>query len=356
MKLAIQFGAGAIGRGLLGKVLHDSDYHVLFVDVYQPIVDRINEDGYFTVELSDHDFESQKIDNVSALCSKNDSDLEKIYEKITQAEIITTSVRVENLDSTSKIIAKGLEKKYPDDKKVNIMAFENAYRASDILKEDIIKNVEKQAAKDPRARWVYDNFFNIENIEAYLTGNDPDTIEFVYNMNHNITDFPKTPGQSVDLGRKTPYYLQWDNRWAYDELGLKNIGISGCGPTSTAMVLARIKDDPSITPDKIAKDAKNYMSSEGISWTFFSDEAKKYNLNSKDIPIDEKEMIEALKKGPLIVSVSRGYFTLFGHIFVIDSYENGKFLVNDPNSVKNTMRPWTFEEISDQIAHIWQIY
>lgn len=133
-------GTGAIGRGLLGKVLHDSDYHVLLVDVYQPIVDRINEDGYFTVELSDHDFESQKIDNVSALCSKNDSDLEKIYEKITQAEIITTSVRVENLDSTSKIIAKGLEQKYPDDKKVNIMAFENAYRASDILKEDIIKN------------------------------------------------------------------------------------------------------------------------------------------------------------------------------------------------------------------------
>lgn len=140
MKLAIQFGAGAIGRGLLGKVLHDSDYHVLFVDVYQPIVDRINEDGYFTVELSDHNFESQKIDNVSALCSTNDSDLEKIYEKITEAEIITTSVRVENLDSTSKIIAKGLEQKYPDDKKVNIMAFENAYRASDILKEDIIKN------------------------------------------------------------------------------------------------------------------------------------------------------------------------------------------------------------------------
>lgn len=140
MKLAIQFGAGAIGRGLLGKVLHDSDYHVLFVDVYQPIVDSINEDGYFTVELSDHDFESQKIDNVSALCSTNESDLEKIYEKITQAEIITTSVRVENLDSTSKIIAKGLEQKYPDDKKVNIMAFENAYRASDILKEDIIKN------------------------------------------------------------------------------------------------------------------------------------------------------------------------------------------------------------------------
>jgi len=224
------------------------------------------------------------------------------------------------------------------------------------VKEDIIKNVEKYAANDPKAQWVYDNFFNITNVEAYLTGNDPDTIEFVYNMNHNITDFPKTPGESIKLERKTPYYIQWDNRWAYDTLGSRNIGISGCGPTSTAMVLSRLKNDPSITPDKISRDAKNYMSNEGVSWSFFPDEAKKYNLSSKDIAVNEKEMIDALKKGPLIVSVNRGYFTLFGHIFVIDSYKDGKFLVNDPNSVKNSMRPWSFDEISNQIAHIWQIY
>ena len=224
------------------------------------------------------------------------------------------------------------------------------------VKEDIIKNVEKYAVNDPKAQWVYDNFFNITNVEAYLTGNDPDTIEFVYNMNHNITDFPKTPGESIKLERKTPYYIQWDNRWAYDALGSRNIGISGCGPTSTAMVLSRLKNDPSITPDKISRDAKNYMSNEGVSWLFFPDEAKKYNLSSKDIAVNEKEMIDALKKGPLIVSVNRGYFTLFGHIFVIDSYKDGKFLVNDPNSVKNSMRPWSFDEISNQIAHIWQIY
>lgn len=229
-------------------------------------------------------------------------------------------------------------------------------KAKSDVKEDIIKNLEKYIDQDPKAHWVYDNFFNITNVEAYLTGNDPDTVEFVYNMNHNITDFPKTPGESIELGRKTPYYLQWDNRWAYDELGQRNIGISGCGPTSTAMVLSRIKNDPSITPDKISKDAKNYMTSEGISWNFFKDEAEKYKLNTKEINLNEKEMIEALKKGPIIVSVNRGYFTLFGHIFVIDSYKDGKFIVNDPNSIKNTMRPWTFDEISNQIAHMWQIY
>lgn len=224
------------------------------------------------------------------------------------------------------------------------------------VKEEIIKNVEKQAATDPKAKWVYDNYYNITNVEAYLTGNDTDTIEFVYNMNHGETEFISTPGESIKLNRKTPYYIQWDNRWAYLDLGDRNIGISGCGPTSVSMVLSRLKDDPNITPDIIAKDAKNYMTSEGIAWKFFSQEAQKYNYAVKDINLDENEMKEALKNGPIIVSVKKGYFTLFGHIFVIDSYKDGKFLINDPNSVKNTMRPWTYDEISDQIVHMWQIY
>ena len=229
-------------------------------------------------------------------------------------------------------------------------------KAKSDVKEEIIKNVEKQAASDPKAKWVYDNYYNISNVEAYLTGNDTDTIEFVYNMNNGETDFKSTPGESIKLNRKTPYYIQWDNRWAYLDLGERNIGISGCGPTSVSMVLSRLKNDPNITPDKVAKDAKSYMTSEGISWNFFSKEAEKYNYAVKDINLDENEMKKALKSGPLIVSVKKGYFTLFGHIFVIDSYKDGKFLINDPNSVKNTMRPWTYDEIKDQIVHIWQIY
>lgn len=238
-----------------------------------------------------------------------------------------------------------------DSEKVNFTP-----KAKSDNKEDIIKNVEKYIDTDPKAKWVYDNFFNITDVEAYLTGNDPDTIEFVYNMNHKETDFISTPGESVKLERKTPYYIQWDNRWAYLDLGERNIGISGCGPTSVAMVLSRLKNDKNITPDKIALDAKDYMTSEGISWNFFADEAKQYNYSVKNINLDEKEMKEALKKGPIIVSVKQGYFTLFGHIFVIDSYNDGKFIINDPNSVKNTMRPWTYDEISNQIVHMWQIY
>ncbi len=223
-------------------------------------------------------------------------------------------------------------------------------------KEELKKNIGSWIGENPKAKWIYENFDDLNNIDAYLAGNDEDTIEFVYNMNNGLTNFPNTPGQSVDLGRKTPYYIQWDNRWAYNDLGDRNIGISGCGPTSMAMILSRLKKDSSITPDKIAVDAKNYMGNEGISWNFFYDGAKKYNYKIEDVSLNEEAMKKALDKGPLLVSVNRGYFTLFGHIFVIDSYKDGKFLINDPNSIRNSKIEWTFDQISNQIVKIWSIY
>lgn len=223
-------------------------------------------------------------------------------------------------------------------------------------KDELKKNIESWLGENPKAKWIYDNFDDLDNIDAYLAGNDEDTIEFVYNMNNGLTNFPYTPGQSVDLERKTPYFIQWDNRWAYNKLGNRNIGISGCGPTSMAMILSRLKKDDSITPDKIAKDAQNYMGNEGISWNFFYDGAKKYDYKIEDVALNEEAMKKALEKGPLLVSVNRGYFTLFGHIFVIDSYKDGKFIINDPNSLRNSKIEWTFDQISNQIVKIWSIY
>lgn len=223
-------------------------------------------------------------------------------------------------------------------------------------KSELILNIKKEINNNPKAKWVYDNFYKINDVDAYLSGNDLDTIEFVYNMNNNITKFPYSEGESLKLNRKTPMYLQWDNRWAYNKLGDRNIGVNGCGPTSMAMILSRLKDDPSITPDKIAEDAKSYMVAEGISWNFFNDYKNKYNYNIENVNLDENLMKKALEKGPLLVSVKKGYFTLYGHLFVIDSYKDGKFLINDPNSIKNSKREWTFDEIKDQIIHIWSIY
>lgn len=221
------------------------------------------------------------------------------------------------------------------------------------IKEDLIKNVEAAAKKDKKAQWVYDNFYNLDDVDAYLTGNDPDTIEFVYNKNHKFTDFNFYKGESVKLKRKTPYYLQWDNRWAYDNLYPTNIGISGCGPTSLSMIISRLTNNL-IYPNEMAQKASKFMNDGGMDWAFIDHIAKEYNLKVTDINLDKDKMIKALEDGPLLISVGRGYFTLYGHILVIDSYKDGKFIINDPNSVKNSIIEWGYDDISDQILKIWK--
>lgn len=234
-------------------------------------------------------------------------------------------------------------------------AFKNGDYKTD-NKRALKKNLQKEAdVGNDNARWLVDNFDYLDDSLIYLAGNDSDAIDFVYNYSNEITDFEYYPGESVDFERSTPYFLQWDNRWAYDYLGDSVIGLAGCGPTSMAMVLARLEGDTSIDPGKIALDAQNYMTDDGIAWKFFNDEANRYGYTAYDISNDEGSIIDALEKGPLIVSVNKGIFTLFGHILVIDSYQDGKFVINDPNSMKKSQKTWTYDQIKDQIAHIWLI-
>lgn len=264
-----------------------------------------------------------------------------------------------DLDSeTKKVLSK--VQKFTKDKVDNLskdieeLKFKPQRKTDDM--NQIVKNIQKLSKKDDRASYLLSNWENLTDIEKYLVGNDPDTLEFVYNVNADNTDFDYYIGVSKDYGRETPYYLQWDNRWAYSPLSDSNIGYAGCGPTSMAMIISRLTQDKTIDPLKIAEDAQSYMNDNGIKWEFFQHEANRYGFDIKEIEKNEKKMKKALSQGPLLVSVDRGYFTLFGHILVIDSVDDGKFVINDPNSLKNSQRKWSYSEIEDQIVKIWQVY
>ena len=78
MKKAIQFGAGNIGRGFIGGLLSEAGYHVVFADVNQEIVDKINEDKKYTIYVKD--VESKEIVITDNSCwSKNSSNYRSIY-------------------------------------------------------------------------------------------------------------------------------------------------------------------------------------------------------------------------------------------------------------------------------------
>ena len=48
---AVVYGGGNIGRGFLGQLLYESGFETVFVDVFQPMIDRINETGGYTIRV-----------------------------------------------------------------------------------------------------------------------------------------------------------------------------------------------------------------------------------------------------------------------------------------------------------------
>lgn len=146
MKTAVHFGAGAIGRGLLGDLLFESGYRLVIVDTNQQVIDQINETNSFDLIEVDRGNNRKTITNVFAYNSINQE--EKVVEEIANAEILTTSVRVENLKWIAPVIAKGLLKRLENQiDPINILAFENAYKASDILR-DLILEKDKQVSAE----------------------------------------------------------------------------------------------------------------------------------------------------------------------------------------------------------------
>ena len=54
-KKAVHFGAGNIGLGFMGDLLHDTGYHVVFIDVDTKIIDQINESNGYCLNIVEKD-------------------------------------------------------------------------------------------------------------------------------------------------------------------------------------------------------------------------------------------------------------------------------------------------------------
>ena len=195
-----------------------------------------------------------------------------------------------------------------------------------------------------------------ESLIALLERN-PETEDFVLN-------YPFREPQDYDLTETprniVPLFLQWDPRWGYEKYGSDCIAITGCGPTCVAMAGYYLTGDAA-TFDPVAVAAfseKNghYAAGYGSSWTLISEGAVQLGLEAIEIPLVEKRMKDNLEVGNLIIcAMGPGDFTTAGHYILLTGLQEGKFLVNDPNSRENSGKLWSYEQIQGQIRNLWVI-
>jgi len=138
--LAVHFGAGNIGKGFVGNLLHKSGYHVCFVDLNIEVINEINVKKAYEVVILDNNKTKEIIENVSALNIQTQEN--EVIEAIVEADIVTTAVGASNLKYIAEVLAKGLIKRAQLNRKLlNVIACENAINASSILKDEIYKHL-----------------------------------------------------------------------------------------------------------------------------------------------------------------------------------------------------------------------
>lgn len=189
-----------------------------------------------------------------------------------------------------------------------------------------------------------------------LLSKNPETVDFVeaYGAKKDIA--PVKEISELQKG-KIPHLLQWDERWGYAPYGTSIVAVSGCGPTCLSMVFSGLTGDKSLTPAKMAEygTEHHYINEENDTyWIFMSEAAREWGIHSKEKMLEEEELKEELLLGhPVICSVGPGDFTQIGHFIVLAGWEEGKVIVHDPFSVKNTEKRWVYQEFREQIKSMW---
>lgn len=131
-KQAVHFGGGNIGRGFVAEFLHNSGYHVTFLDVVDQLIDNLQKTPSYTVtEIGEEGKKEFVIDNFKAINSKtNEADA---VDALADADVITCAVGPNILKFIAPVIAKALNKRTKSSPAA-VIACENMVGGTDALK------------------------------------------------------------------------------------------------------------------------------------------------------------------------------------------------------------------------------
>ncbi|WP_291056866.1 mannitol-1-phosphate 5-dehydrogenase [Herbiconiux sp.] len=133
---AVHFGAGNIGRGFVGLILHEAGYEVVFADVNAELIDALAASTSYQVHAVGEGASTTTVTGYRALNSGSDEDA--VVAEIASAEIVTTAVGPNILKFVAPVIARALEARDAALPPLQVMACENAINATDVLKGEIV--------------------------------------------------------------------------------------------------------------------------------------------------------------------------------------------------------------------------
>ena len=164
---AVHFGAGNIGRGFVGLLLHDAGYEVVFADVNAELIDALNrEPSYEVHEVGD----GGGVRTVTGYRAINSATSEnELIAEIQTADVVTTAVGPNILRFVAPVLARALALRDPGLPPLAVMACENAINATDLLKTEVQSSVGAEEWEALTARAIFAN----TAVDRIVPGQDP---------------------------------------------------------------------------------------------------------------------------------------------------------------------------------------
>jgi len=277
MKTAIQFGAGNIGRGFIGMLLSQAGYRVVFADVSETIISHLAEDKGYTVHVMDTEVEDIAITNVTGIMSNGT----EIVDEIAKADILTTAVGLRVLGFIAPTIAEGIKKRVSGgvDAPLNIIACENAIRATSQLKEHVYKllSPEEQAYCEKNVGFAD---CSVDRIVPPVRSENPIDVVVEKYCEWNVEkaslkgEIPQIPGMNLA-----------DNLMAYIQRKLFTLNTGHCITAYTGVIAGHKTIDQAIADAKIYEivHAAMKQSGDGLIKKFDFDKEKHYHYIDKII-------------------------------------------------------------------------
>ncbi|CAD6004419.1 mannitol-1-phosphate 5-dehydrogenase [Agreia sp. COWG] len=152
---AVHFGAGNIGRGFVGLILHNAGYEVVFADVNAELIDSLASTPSYTVHEVGANSKTWTVDNYRALNSSTHE--AEVVAEIASADIVTTAVGPNILRFVAPLIAKAINARDASLSPLAVMACENAINATDLLNQEIVAGLDSEALASIDDRAVFAN-------------------------------------------------------------------------------------------------------------------------------------------------------------------------------------------------------
>lgn len=137
-KKIVIFGAGKIGRSFIGQLFSRGGFEVVFVDIYAPVIEALNNRQSYDLVIKADVEEIIQVKNVRGVLS---SDVDSVIQEIANANIVAVSIGQKGLPKIMPLLAKGLIQRFELSSlmPLDIIIAENLRNAAEYFQQELRK-------------------------------------------------------------------------------------------------------------------------------------------------------------------------------------------------------------------------